>query len=449
MNIDEKNGHVGDRLDGWKEISSYLRCDVRTCLRWEKDGGLPISRIGNDGKRSKVIAFKTDLDQWLVRKRNQASTTPGRKHIGAKVFLAVLPISIALVFLVPRIFSRMSNPVKMELIGQTLVAVDTKNAQLWSIPIEASGDQAYFYTDPPGGFSAKRSRFAFGDTDRDGRNEVAVFLNADNPADRAVTLYDHNGTLLWKREIRFDTIYAEDPPGNNFLPVQIQINDVLGDARPEILALWRHSRFQPGVFEIYSVDGTPLFHYEHTGVLQSFVLQFNGNGERVRGILLGGTNNLLGGDAVLIVLDPLDLRSGLGPPYAISSEFENRNADMRRNLPLNPQRASQKHYFRFPHNEVATNKVLPYMNVLEILPSKQGYSIQIQYGIADETAYFKFDSEFRLLDVQAGTDLIRSYNDLLQRGVLHKPLEQFLAERSRDVWQWNGNGLEKVLSGSR
>lgn len=88
------------------------------------------------------------------------------------------------------------------------------------------------------------------------------------------------------------------------------------------------------------------------------------------------------------------------------------------------------------------------MNVFEILPSKQGYSIQVQYGVS-ETAYFTFDSEFRLLGVIAGTDLTRSYNDPLQLGIFHKPLEQFLAERSKDFWRWNGTGWGKALSGSR
>jgi hypothetical protein len=448
MTFDEKRAQPGDRLDGWKEISNYLRCDVRTCLRWEKHGGLPVSRIGNNGKRSKVIAFKADLDQWLVRKRTQASPAPGRKNIGGIILLAALPVLIVLVFVVPRLFFNSGDPIRMELNGQALVAFDAKNVPLWSIPIKAAGDQTYFYIDSPNPYGLKRSRFAFSDIDGDGRNEVAVFLNAENPASRAVALYDHNKHQLWERKVQLAAIYPEGPPGNNFVPVQIAIKDVLGDARPEILALWRHSRFHPGIFEIYSVDGALLFHYEHTGILQSFVLQFDGNGEHVREILLGGTNNLLNGDAVLAVLDPADLRSGLGPPYAIPSEFEERQTELKRYLPLNAQPASYKHYFRFPHNDFATNKAIHYMNVLEILPSEQGYSVQVQYG-GSETAYYKFDSDFRLLGVQAGTHLMKAYDDLLQRGIVHKPLEQFLAERSKDIWRWNGAGWEKAFPDSR
>jgi hypothetical protein len=52
-------------------------------------------------------------------------------------------------------------------------------------------------------------------------------------------------------------------------------------------------------------------------------------------------------------------------------------------------------------------------NVLEILPSEQGYSVQVQYG-GSETAYYKFDSDFRLLGVQAGTHLMKAYDDLLR-----------------------------------
>jgi predicted DNA-binding transcriptional regulator AlpA len=59
--MDEKNG----RLVSWKEIAAYLGCDVRTCLRWEKERGLPVHWSG--GKPGpRVMAWKKELDQWLA-----------------------------------------------------------------------------------------------------------------------------------------------------------------------------------------------------------------------------------------------------------------------------------------------------------------------------------------------------------------------------------------------
>jgi tetratricopeptide (TPR) repeat protein len=57
-------------LESWKEISSFLGRDVRTCMRWERDLGLPIHRL--DGSpRARVFAFKDELSAWLDRKLHE------------------------------------------------------------------------------------------------------------------------------------------------------------------------------------------------------------------------------------------------------------------------------------------------------------------------------------------------------------------------------------------
>lgn len=57
-------------LDSWKEIAKYLSRDTRTCNRWEKELGLPIHRIDENSPRSKVFAYKTEIDEWLSKKSN-------------------------------------------------------------------------------------------------------------------------------------------------------------------------------------------------------------------------------------------------------------------------------------------------------------------------------------------------------------------------------------------
>jgi TolB-like protein/Flp pilus assembly protein TadD len=52
-----------DRLDSWKEIAGYLKKEVRTVQRWEKNLGLPVRRLAQ-GKQGTVFAYKTDLDSW-------------------------------------------------------------------------------------------------------------------------------------------------------------------------------------------------------------------------------------------------------------------------------------------------------------------------------------------------------------------------------------------------
>ncbi len=59
-----------DILQSWKEISQYLNRDARTCIRWEKELGLPVHRIDDKSSHSKVFAYKSEIDEWLRSKAN-------------------------------------------------------------------------------------------------------------------------------------------------------------------------------------------------------------------------------------------------------------------------------------------------------------------------------------------------------------------------------------------
>ena len=56
-------GNEVQRLNGWKEIASYLGKGVRTVQRWETEHHLPIRRIGREGGEI-VFAFKNEIDAW-------------------------------------------------------------------------------------------------------------------------------------------------------------------------------------------------------------------------------------------------------------------------------------------------------------------------------------------------------------------------------------------------
>ena len=54
-------------LDSWKEITEYLKRSRKTCIRWEKELGLPIHRL-DDTPKSRVYAYKDELDRWMDKK---------------------------------------------------------------------------------------------------------------------------------------------------------------------------------------------------------------------------------------------------------------------------------------------------------------------------------------------------------------------------------------------
>jgi Tol biopolymer transport system component len=74
-----------DRLDCWKEIASYLKRDVRTVQRWERDFGLPVQRLPG-GPKAGVFAMRAELDRWLKsnpesRGGHAAGSAPRRRRI--------------------------------------------------------------------------------------------------------------------------------------------------------------------------------------------------------------------------------------------------------------------------------------------------------------------------------------------------------------------------------
>jgi hypothetical protein len=66
-----------DRLDSWKEIAEYLNRTERTCFRWNKELDLPVYRINKKSRRSKVFAYKPELDAWFEKRK--LNRNKGRK----------------------------------------------------------------------------------------------------------------------------------------------------------------------------------------------------------------------------------------------------------------------------------------------------------------------------------------------------------------------------------
>jgi predicted DNA-binding transcriptional regulator AlpA len=51
-------------LHCWKEIAEYLSAGVRTVQRWEAEFALPVRRP-RGAKRSAVLAFASEIDEWV------------------------------------------------------------------------------------------------------------------------------------------------------------------------------------------------------------------------------------------------------------------------------------------------------------------------------------------------------------------------------------------------
>jgi len=53
-------------LDSWKEIADYLKRDVRTCQRYERELELPVHRLDGSA-RARVFAYRDEIDAWRTK----------------------------------------------------------------------------------------------------------------------------------------------------------------------------------------------------------------------------------------------------------------------------------------------------------------------------------------------------------------------------------------------
>lgn len=73
-----------DILNSWKEIAFYLHRGVRTVERWERDLHLPVRRPRNK-TRSAVVAFRSDLDEWLASMSMVHMSLPENSTLAIKI----------------------------------------------------------------------------------------------------------------------------------------------------------------------------------------------------------------------------------------------------------------------------------------------------------------------------------------------------------------------------
>jgi eukaryotic-like serine/threonine-protein kinase len=95
-----------DRLDSWKEIASYLKRDVRTLQRWEKEEGLPVHRQPHS-KQGSVYAYRPEIDSWWESRRRELETRAARSATSRRIALGTAAVTaVIMVVLAVRLLTR-------------------------------------------------------------------------------------------------------------------------------------------------------------------------------------------------------------------------------------------------------------------------------------------------------------------------------------------------------
>ncbi|MFP4083178.1 MAG: hypothetical protein ACLFVG_10570 [Candidatus Aminicenantes bacterium] len=450
-----------DRLDGWKEISQYLDRDIRTCQRWEKDFGLPVYRLDDQSSRSIVFSYKSEIDQWL---RSCLDRRQIRKkfHLKKASWMVAVFFAAALILasfglycllsdknLASHTSSSDQNPIRWELKGEHLAFYDLQDHFLWSKKIENPVVQNDFYQEilikgEDGNYKSRLNlkKVDFSDIDGDKKNEVLCFLNHQDPRKRCISLLDNNGRELWTESIEFNQEFEGGKISHSYVIRQLQFNDINHDGTPEVLALWIHSRRFPSIFAVYDHQGHEILKYAHTGILRLFTVY--SDEDHHKRIFLGGTNNLLDGNAVLSVIDCRQFRSGLAPPYSVPDDLAEKHDKLKIYVPKNPVPAHQVYYLRVKHNEFSRKKKVKWLNILEVLAGENEIIVQTFFDLSRKCSfYYVFDPGLHLQYVIPGADLEREYDRMFDSGMITTPFQDFLDQRQDDVLFWDGKGWAK------
>ena len=211
------------RLNGWKEIATYLERGVRTVQRWEKDVGLPVRRIGTGGGEV-VYALVEEIDRWLdsaAAKRaagqlpdpggelgdpRPASSAGSGETSSAAVRSGITRrrsawiasgAAVVLVAVAALTWVRLAHPAEVaqpaswKVAGNALVVLDGGGHVLWTYPFEFRlTDSAY--QDRPAQNEDLRP-VVIDDIDGDGNAEVLFVSEPWLPASRGLYCFDHRG----------------------------------------------------------------------------------------------------------------------------------------------------------------------------------------------------------------------------------------------------------------
>jgi len=196
------NNTLQERLSTWKEIAVYLDCDVRTCQRWERNLGLPVHRLDPDSSKTRVFAYKSELDEWLKKDLRTKYFRINIREKKAKYFLLIIPAALLFLIVFLNMNPGSSVPFNFDIKGSSLLILNEKNSKLWSFDTGLSNlCNEEFYRDR---FQEKRRNASMDrysipylmikDLDRDGKKEVLFTTQTrDERKEGLLICLDHRG----------------------------------------------------------------------------------------------------------------------------------------------------------------------------------------------------------------------------------------------------------------
>ncbi len=305
----------------WKEIAAYLGCDERTCLRWEKERGLPVHRAGGGRSKSLVFAYKSELDEWLGKRKGEKAVKfppEGFKSrsilrnsqplIWALRLLMLIGVLATLWLLIKPHGPNPSQPYDFKINRSAFIVTNQKGAELWrydsgleDLMNDAGYREHFGHRRMSDSNSPLFPRLKFDDINEDGRVEVLIIIRSQDDSSPSFLLcLDSKGKPLWSYSPGREMVFGQKHYSPDYALDGFDVLKMRGEKKVLIIA--RHKPSFPSYIATLDPQGKELGEYWNSGRISDYVLA-DIDDDGLPGLVLVGTNNEYG-KGFLAVLDP-------------------------------------------------------------------------------------------------------------------------------------------------
>ncbi|MFQ5690367.1 MAG: hypothetical protein ACE5HQ_08865 [Gemmatimonadota bacterium] len=423
MTLDEGSGPEsrGRRLRSWKQIARYLDRDIRTVMRWEKQGGMPVHRVPGSTPVRPVFAFTRELDEWLAGSGGAPpETTPDGIR---RRWLLWSGLSLVLVLVVlaawASSFGHRGRPAgevpdsyRLSASGTRILARNFEGELLWA------------YEHPEGAsFTAPLATRVL-DSGAGGHSRL-VSVNLRGPGDDdllhgELLSLSESGTLNWRLALERNLQFGRTSFNPPWVAGILKVVDLNG--RPRIAWSVNHYTWWPSVLLILTPDGQVESRFVNSGWIRVITRLPRPAGDL---LLVGGISNARAG-AMLAVLDP-------EKPFSSSPE----DPDAEFACTSCPE-GSPVRYFVFPPTPANRASGLPYNATASIEATSEGIRVVTLEGRPSSGIHwvYLFSREFRLLRSEPGDTYCPELENLLGALASGDPTAECPGDAGTTVHAW-------------
>jgi hypothetical protein len=406
------NNTLPVRFSTWKEIAVYLDCDVRTCQRWERKLALPVHRFGPDSSKTRVFAYKSELDEWLKKDLRTKSSLINIRRKKAKYIFLLVPAALLFLIVLLNMNPGSSVPFNFDIKGSRLLILNENNNKLWSYETGLSNLSSEKYyrmyfqekrTDEQGAY--RIPHLMIKDLDKDGKKEVLFSTQTrDELQEGLLICLDHRGKKLWEfktgKALKFGTVsYSSDYRING-----IDVYDIDGNGSMEIIVISINRYYFPSQLVILNSKGELLGEFWNSGYLVDYCFTELNKDRGVEFIVSGMNNEYNTG--CIIVFDPNDIW-GASPQ---SGEY----------LCQDLKPGSEKYYILIPPTDV--EKFISLRNKIDVIEILNNQNISAKSGAGQ--IYYEFNFDLELVNLNFSDEYEIMHRKLFSENKITSELNQ-------------------------